>query len=98
MIDELFLMLGWDPYGFHKKKDRTRYVALVFLHLVGSVGHVVQSGESGGRERSTPNFLCSGGTLMDSTKSVPGHVMMKLCFCIRWDLRVTQCSAVRLGV
>jgi hypothetical protein len=34
-------------YGFHKKHARTRYIKLVFLHLVGSMDHVVHSGEYG---------------------------------------------------
>jgi hypothetical protein len=32
---------------------------------------------------------------MDSTKSVPGHVMPNLCFCIWWDLWVTSCVLVQ---
>jgi hypothetical protein len=34
---------------------------------------------------------------MDSTKSAQGHVTPNLCFCIRWNLRVTKCIPVRLG-
>jgi hypothetical protein len=33
-------MLRWDQNGFHKKQAVTRYAELVFLHLVGSAGHV----------------------------------------------------------
>jgi hypothetical protein len=33
--------------GFNKKNPRTRYDVLVFLHPVGSVGHVVYSSASG---------------------------------------------------
>jgi hypothetical protein len=39
-------MLGWDRNGFHKKHAMTHYVTLVFLHPVGSVGHVVDSDAS----------------------------------------------------
>jgi hypothetical protein len=34
-------MLEWALCGFHKKRSGTRFAELVFLHLVGSVGHVV---------------------------------------------------------
>jgi hypothetical protein len=40
-------MPGWDRYLFDKNRARTRYVELVLLHPVRSVGHVVHSGEFG---------------------------------------------------
>jgi hypothetical protein len=43
-------MLGWAWCGFHKKLLRTSYVEHVFLHHVGSAGHVVYSGVFASRQ------------------------------------------------
>jgi hypothetical protein len=40
-------MLRWDWYGFNKKLIGTRYAERLFLHPLGSVGHVVHSSASG---------------------------------------------------
>jgi hypothetical protein len=45
----LFFMVGWDRFRFDKKRPRTRYAELVFLHLVGSAGYVVHSVRSRAR-------------------------------------------------
>jgi hypothetical protein len=42
-------MLGWAWCGFNKKCGGARCVELVFLHLGGSVGHVVDSSVSRAR-------------------------------------------------
>jgi hypothetical protein len=43
----LFFMLGWDEYRFYKMRDGTPYAKLLFLHLIGYVGHVVHCGAFG---------------------------------------------------
>jgi hypothetical protein len=84
-VDALFFKLGWDHYGFHKKRARTRYAELMFLHSVGLVGHVVHSGVSGVRNVDTLYFFL-GWDRFGCTKSTPGHITPNLCLCIRWDL------------
>jgi hypothetical protein len=81
-------MLWCDQYGFHKRSTGTRYAKLVFFNSVGSVGHIVHSGMTG-VQKVAALFLMLGGTTMNSTKSVPGHVTSNMCFCIRWDMLVT---------
>jgi hypothetical protein len=93
-IDALFLMLGSDRYGFHKIHAGTTYAELVFLHLMVS-GFTLCLPVRPGRETLMYYFSCSGGTGSASTKSVVGHIMMNLCFCIRWDLWVKYCILVR---
>jgi hypothetical protein len=43
-LDVLFFMLGWDRYGFHKKRIGSHYAELVFRQPVGSADYVVHSG------------------------------------------------------
>jgi hypothetical protein len=43
--------------GFHRKCTGTHYAELVFLHLVGSVGHVVHFGASGPRNVDALFFM-----------------------------------------
>jgi hypothetical protein len=71
-VDTLFFMLGWYRYRFHEKHTGTRYVELVFLHPVGSTGHVVHSARPG-CETSEHYFSCLGGSGMDSKKHNGTH-------------------------
>jgi hypothetical protein len=50
-------MLWWDQYGFDKKRFRSHYAELVFLHPLGSVGHLVHSGASEVRNVDTLCFM-----------------------------------------
>jgi hypothetical protein len=81
-------MLGWTRCSFHKKRVEGRYAKLVFLHPVGSMGHVAHS-DAYGHKISTHYFSCLGGLGAVSIKSVSGHVTPNLCFRIRWDLQAT---------
>jgi hypothetical protein len=44
MSKHYFLLLGWDRYGFNKRRAGTCCIKLVFLHTVRSAGHIVHSG------------------------------------------------------
>jgi hypothetical protein len=57
IVDTLFFKLRWDRYGFDKKRFRTCYAELVFLHPVGYVRHVVHSGASEVRNVDTIIFM-----------------------------------------
>jgi hypothetical protein len=56
-INVLFFMLGWELYGFHKKRARSHYTELVFLYPVGSVGHVTHSSGAGMRKVDALFFI-----------------------------------------
>jgi hypothetical protein len=60
-------MLGWDWYGFNKSHDVSFYAEHVFLHSVGSAGHLVHTGASGARNVDALFFML-GGTSTDFTK------------------------------
>jgi hypothetical protein len=49
-------LLRWDQYGFYKNRVRAGYVELVFLRLMGFVGHIVHSSTSGVRNVDTLFF------------------------------------------
>jgi hypothetical protein len=43
-INAQFFLLRWALCGFCKKRRGTRYTELVFMHRVGSAGHIVHAG------------------------------------------------------
>jgi hypothetical protein len=45
-VDTLFFILAWDRYAFDKKRTKAHYAEFVFLHPMGSLGHVVHSSAS----------------------------------------------------
>jgi hypothetical protein len=51
------LILECARCGFHKKHAGTHYADLVFLHLVGSVGHVLRSSAYGAQNSDTLFFI-----------------------------------------
>jgi hypothetical protein len=81
-------MLRWAQCGFHKKHDVTCYAQLVFLHLMGSVGHIRNSGASGQRNIDALFFIL-GWDRYGFNKKALGHFTLHLCFCLQWDLSVT---------
>jgi hypothetical protein len=81
-------MLGWARSRFHRKHVGTRYAVLVFLHPVGSAGEEVHSGGAGAGSVNTLFFTLGVGRCGVHKKHA-GYVTVNLCFCIRYDLRVT---------
>jgi hypothetical protein len=69
-------MLGWARCGLHKKHAGECYAKLLFLHPVGSTGHIVHPVH----DTSTHYFSCSGGPNAVSIKSALGHITLNLCF------------------
>jgi hypothetical protein len=52
-----FFILGWAWCAFPKKRTGTRYDEFVFLHLLGSAGHIIRFTVSGARNADTLFFM-----------------------------------------
>jgi hypothetical protein len=87
-VNTLFLMLKWAQCNLNKMRAGTHHAELVFLHPVGSAGHVVHSGPSKPQNDDTLFFML-GWASTDSTKMISGHVTPNLSLCIYFDLWVT---------
>jgi hypothetical protein len=72
-VDALFFMLRWDRYRFDKKRFRTRYAELLFLHPMGCTGHVMHSSVFESRNVDTIFFML-GCDQYGSYKSALEHV------------------------
>jgi hypothetical protein len=81
-------MLRWDRYRFNKKHVRSRYAKHVSWHPRGSASHVVHSGAFGAQNVDTQFFVIGSADAVFINSEI-GHITPNLCFCIRWDLRVT---------
>jgi hypothetical protein len=81
---------------FPKKCTGTRYAELVFLFLVGSVGHAEHCGISGAPNIDALFFLL-WWVQCGFKKSAPGHVTPNMCFSRQCDLRVTLSIPVHPG-
>jgi hypothetical protein len=86
----IFFMLGWDRYGFDEKRAGTRFTEVVFLHRVGSAGHIGQSGVVSMKSvlgHVTPNLcFCVSDGICVSRYGVSGvQNVITLFFILRWD-------------
>jgi hypothetical protein len=79
----LFLKLGWDRCGFHRKCVKTRYTELIFLHPVGFAVHIVHFGAPRASNVDALFFMLGWHKMHGETRYV------ELVFCIGWDLLVT---------
>jgi hypothetical protein len=69
----LYFMLGWARCDFRKMRVRTCYAELVFIHLVGSAGHIGHSCASEARNIDAPFFILGWAQYNFRKKCVGTH-------------------------
>jgi hypothetical protein len=74
-------MFGWAQCGFHKKSIGTHYTNHVFLHPVGSAGHVVYFSASRVRNIDALFFILGWAQCCIHKKRTETHYV-ELLFCI----------------
>jgi hypothetical protein len=79
-LDAQFFMLRWVWCGFHKMHVGTRYVKLVFLHLVRFAGHVVHSFASRAQNADTLFFMLKCDRSGLHKKHTKTHYAELMCF------------------
>jgi hypothetical protein len=95
-FETLFFVLRLVRCGFHNQRDRTCYSELVFLHPVGSLGHVVHFSASRARDVDALFFM-PGWARCGFHRKRARTRYVEVEFCIQWDLRVTKCIPVGPG-
>jgi hypothetical protein len=74
-MSTLYFLFSGGPNAVSIKSVKSRYAELVFLHLVGSAGHVLHFGAS--VVRNIDAFIIGRPSAV-SIKSTLGHVMLNL--------------------
>jgi hypothetical protein len=92
-IDALFFMLVWARCGFQKKHSERHYVKLVFLYLMGSIGHILHYSASEARNVDALCFIL-GWARCGFHKKTPRETLSQTCVFVFGGI-YGACSAFR---